>query len=290
MKEFVETVHLDINDISVIMPAKSVDYHLMRAIRSTLGALTEKSKILVFLDGCLDYSDELRGHFLGETRLMVYGSRKPIGISASLNKLIDQVSSPLIARMDADDICFRGRFSMQIRAMRKSGLDVVFSPVILLRKLGILWLPFPQIPKALKPHQVALSLLFFNPLVHPTMLAKTEILQECGGYRNRVKEDYDLWLRLGASGVKIGRTAFPALLYRIHSGQTTASEAWQRKAPKEGNFSEISSLSQAIIPLEPSHSERMRIAYRRFQSEGALLRLEKAGVATTFKRLLRKGS
>lgn len=281
---------MSINDISVILPAKSVNDYLVLAIGSTLGALTHKSKVLVFLDGCLDHADELRSHFLGETRLMVYGSQKPIGISASLNKLLEHVTSPLIARMDSDDICLKGRFSIQIRAMRKSGLDVVFSPVVLIRKFGILWLPFPQIPKALKPHQVALSLLFFNPLVHPTMLARTEILQECGGYRNRVKEDYDLWLRLSASGVKIGRTAFPGLLYRIHSGQTTASEAWQIKAPQEQNFSEITALSQAIIPLEPSHTERMRIAYRRFQSEGALLRLEHAGVATTIKRLLRKRS
>jgi len=192
--------------------------------------------------------------------------------------------------MDADDICLRGRFSMQIRSMRASGLDLVFSPVVLVKKIGVLWTFFPQIPMALNPSQVAVSLLFFNPLVHPTMLAKTDVLRECGGYRNRLKEDYDLWLRLSASGAKIGRTALPVLLYRIHPGQTTAGESWLRNSSKERNFAEIDALSKAIIPSEPSNAARMKIAHEQFQRESALLRLERAGLGTTIKRLLWKHS
>ena len=290
MKEAGETMALTPGDISVIIPARTADDKLVVAIRSTLKALAPNSRILVYLDGCIDNSGFLRSCFYGENRLVISGSREPIGIAASLNILIDQVRSPLIARMDADDICLRGRFSMQIRAMRASGLDLVFSPVVLIKKIGMLWTFFPQIPKALNPSQVAVSLLFFNPLVHPTMLARTEVLRECGGYRNRLKEDYDLWLRLSASGIKIGRTALPGLLYRIHPGQTTAGEAWLRNSAKETNFAEIDALSKAIIPSEPSHAARMKIAYDQFQSEGALLRLEYAGVGTTIKRMLWKHS
>ena len=282
--------NVSVNDVTVILPAKSVDDNLVTAIRSTLKALEPKSRILVHLDGCMDKSGFLRSCFLGENRLAISGSREPIGIAASLNRLIDQVRSPLIARMDADDICLRWRFSMQIRAMRASELDLVFSPVVLIKKIGILWTFFPQIPKALNPSQVAVALLFFNPLVHPTMLARTEVLREVGGYRNRLKEDYDLWLRLSASGIRIGRTAFPGLMYRIHPGQTTASEAWLRNSPNERNFAEIDALSKAVIPSEPRYAARMKVAYDQLQSEGALLRLGYAGLGTTIKRMLWKRS
>jgi hypothetical protein len=64
------------------------------------------------------------------------------------------------------------------------------------------------------------DMLFSNPLVHPSVMFRTQAIAQLGGYDAALlAEDYDLWIRAAASGARIKIVAAPLLRYRIHGAQ-----------------------------------------------------------------------
>jgi hypothetical protein len=54
------------------------------------------------------------------------------------------------------------------------------------------------------------------------MYAKRSAIERAGGYRDlRVAQDYDLWLRAAAAGVKLGRVGTPCVAYRLSEAQVS---------------------------------------------------------------------
>ena len=203
--------------ISVILPALSGTPTLYEAITSTLNALGPNDELLVLIEG--SEAKEEKVSAINDARLRFFYRPQAKGISSGLNFLLGEAKGDLIGRMDADDICLPGRFNSQLRTLEKKNLDFVFSNAILfgsgVKPLGFI----PQVPYALDNLQIGLELAIRNPLVHPSMLAKREVITALGGYNLAVAEDYELWIRAWNSGFKLGRTAGYGILYRIHPGQ-----------------------------------------------------------------------
>jgi hypothetical protein len=100
----------------------------------------------------------------------------------ALNKLLSESRGTFIGRMDADDICLPGRFHAQLRFLKRDKLDFVFSNAMLFGK-GVKPFGFiPQPPIKLKHEESGLYLVFSNPFVHPTMLARRSALESLSGY------------------------------------------------------------------------------------------------------------
>jgi hypothetical protein len=61
-----------------------------------------------------------------------------------------------------------------------------------------------------------------SPFVHPGIMARRTILEEMGGYHdNNWPEDYDLWLRMAAAGVRFARLPQALLFWRDHPERAT---------------------------------------------------------------------
>lgn len=60
-----------------------------------------------------------------------------------------------------------------------------------------------------------------NPIAHPAVMMRRSAVLAVGGYRKGFEhaEDYDLWLRLIASGYEIDNLPDDILLYRVHQDQ-----------------------------------------------------------------------
>lgn len=225
--------------ITVIIPAKNAASSIRSAVSSTLRGLPSGSRVLVRSDGSTDATADLI-RSLGDPRVEVVESAESIGVAASLNQLLDLIDTPLVARMDADDIVLPGRWSAQTHALR-SGADIAFTPVIN-------WFAGTPLikPQRLEPVVGAIAplmLLVDNPFMHPTMLARTSILRDLGGYRPVPSEDYELWLRAAARGARLERAAVPRVIYRRHPGQVTAQVAWR------ASRSETSLVEQSFLRL-----------------------------------------
>ncbi|MGV8886129.1 MAG: glycosyltransferase family 2 protein [Microbacteriaceae bacterium] len=217
--------------LSVIIPARNAQATIGDAVRSTLRSLDglrgdvppRDSEVVVFDDRSTDATAAALAA-IDDPRLRVIRSTSVTGVVAGLGALLENTDSEFVARMDADDRVLAPRFRRQLAALDDARTDVVFSTVanwINGRSVR------PVAPIGIDPSVFALHLLLTNPVSHPTMLARRSALNAVGGYRDVPAEDYDLWLRLAAEGFGMRRLALPALLYRVHAGQVTASQQWR---------------------------------------------------------------
>ena len=208
------------------MPARNAELFIERAIESTLSAMPRDAELIVLDDASEDRTAEraLRAA-RGDSRMRLLSSEgRGLGVAGGLNKLLGSSDSKFIARMDADDVCLPWRFRMQRRRMERS--DFTFSSVIRIDGRGwpVIGSPFPQ---SMGATVVPLALLLGNVLVHPTMYATRSAIIESGGYRESASEDYDLWLRVAASSLRIEMVPIPSLLYRTHPGQLSNTPSWR---------------------------------------------------------------
>jgi glycosyltransferase involved in cell wall biosynthesis len=212
--------------LTVILPAHNADKTIRTAASSILRVLPHDGKLLVLDDASDDSTGEiLAGLARADGRVGLLTSDASLGVAGALNVLIDAADTPLIARMDSDDISLPWRFRHQIPAIYRENLDIVFSPVILFGNFPIVIQP--QAPFAAGPAWSPYELLLVNTLMHPTLLGRRSTFVSAGGYRRVPAEDWDLWMRMALEGCRLGRTALPTLLYRQHAQQVSASKLWQ---------------------------------------------------------------
>ena len=209
--------------ISVLMPVHNAEKTVLASVRSTLNALGAKDELLVALHNCSDGSSKQLGKIF-DARLKII-TVSGGGLALALNELLRFASNEYVARMDSDDFCLPWRFKIQKRHLDRA--DAIFSTAVIWLALKHGKLLVPQYPTRLVSEDVNLLLTSLNPLVHPTMLAKREVLVSLGGYRDVPGEDLDLWLRMAVSGLKIIRLGLPVIIYRVGPGQLSG-QAWYK--------------------------------------------------------------
>ncbi|MDO4244203.1 MAG: glycosyltransferase [Actinomyces sp.] len=213
-------------ELSVLLPARDAEATIARAVSSTLRALPPDAELVVLDDGSTDATARVaRAAGRDDRRLRVVSGPPSGGLTRALDSLLGMTDSRLVARMDADDLCLPWRFGTTLAAVER-GEDMVFAQVVDL--VGAR--PRPQAPVGIPPQTFPLHLLLTNPVSHPTMLARRELIDRVGGYRAVPAEDYDLWLRCAAAGARMRRVARWGLVYRVHPAQITASSNWRARS------------------------------------------------------------
>jgi glycosyltransferase involved in cell wall biosynthesis len=212
--------------LTVIVPARNAEKTIHAAVSSTLRGLPHDGRLLVLDDASDDATGEIvAGLARADGRVGLLASDENLGVAAALNILIDAAETPLIARMDADDISLPWRFRRLIPALHQDKLDVVFSTLIVFG-------PSPgrvraQAPVSTGPAASPFELLLVCSLMHPTLMGRRSSFIGAGGYRHVPAEDWDLWIRMALRGCRLGRIAIPTLLYRLHAQQTSESDVWK---------------------------------------------------------------
>lgn len=235
--------------ITIIVPAKNAATTIRAALVSARRELPAGSRILVRDDGSTDGTAE-QVRLLRDPRIHVVEGNRSIGVAASLNELLAEVQTPLVARMDADDLVLPGRWRAEAAALA-AGSDIAFTPV--LNWWSGTPLIKPQRPEPVDAAVAPLLLLVDNPFMHPTMLARTDTLRTLGGYRSVPSEDYDLWLRAATKGLRLTRLRVPRLLYRRHAGQVTAQESWRRSRAANPAVEEaFHALAESVLGFRPT--------------------------------------
>lgn len=208
--------------ITVLLPVRAPAPWLETALASVRSQTMEDWEVLAVVDG----PDEVV-----EGQLRAFGARmlridRSQGLPYALNMGLEAVRSPLVARMDADDVSWPERLERQAQEMaRRPDLAVLGTSAREVDGQGA------AIGERLAPTGAELcrAMLWKNRIAHPTVMMRTAAVREVGGYNPvaRGVEDYDLWLRL-ALRAPIDNVADVLLDYRIHPGQE-----WRRPIPPE---------------------------------------------------------
>jgi glycosyltransferase involved in cell wall biosynthesis len=199
--------------ISVLLPVYNGEPHLREAIESILNQTYTDFELLIINDGSSDKSETTILSF-DDSRIEYIENNENIGLIATLNKGLKLAKGKFIARMDHDDISLPNRFTEQVKFLEDNP------------DIGICgtWAEeFGLESKIVKPpvchHEIVASLLFQNPLYHPsTMLRKSELSQYNLSYTEGYiqAEDYKLWID-AATHTKLYNLPQVLLRYRRHS-------------------------------------------------------------------------
>ena len=191
------------------------------AIESILGQTFQDFEFLIVNDGSSDGSGAIIDSFAAADPRIRAIHQPNRGLIASLNRLVAEARGDLIARMDGDDISLPGRFAAQV-AFLDAHPDH-----------GVLGTNTNEIDEAdritlctdlhpLDHAAVQAALRRGSPVAHSSVMMRTAVVREGGGYRAAYRhcEDYDLWLRL-SERTRIANLPDRLLLYRRSSGQVS---------------------------------------------------------------------
>ncbi len=139
------------------------------------------------------------------------------GLVSALERGRRAARAPLLARMDADDVCLPGRLAAQVAALREA-TGVVATQVELFGDHGegmARYVAWQNTLVGAAEH--ARDLFVESPICHPSVALPAALLEEAGGYRDGdFPEDYELWLRLAARGATIRKVPMVGLRWRQH--------------------------------------------------------------------------
>ena len=144
-----------------------------------------------------------------------------VGIAHALNTGLEHVRTPLIARMDADDVSHPERLAKQVAYMNEhpeigvlATLTVFASTVE--KSSGMAWYVGWQ-NAILTPHEHYVKRFVDAPLAHPTVMFRRELIEQCGGYSTEpLPEDHELWLRWMDAGVRFAKLPEELLTWHDH--------------------------------------------------------------------------
>lgn len=209
------------------MPVRDARAFIEQAIASILAQTFADFELLVVDDGSADGSCD-RARAVDDARVRVVASRGT-GIVAALNTGLAEARGALFARHDADDWSHPERLAAQVAFLAAHPHVAVVGSVADFvddagRPVETPWVDAVRRlhDRACTPEAMRELLPLTCGLVHGTVMARTAVLRDAGGYRPEFEwaEDYDLWLRLLP---RHALAKLPRALYchRLHGGQVS---------------------------------------------------------------------
>jgi glycosyltransferase involved in cell wall biosynthesis len=186
--------------VSVVLAARNEEAAIGGAVESILAQTLGDWELIVVDDGSSDRTADIVAGY-GDERITVL-RRRPSGLPASLNAGLRAARGPLIARQDADDRSLPQRLERQVDFLDQRP-DVIV--------LGSRWIEVDSKGRRRRPRARVVTgdltqrLVGFNPITHATAIFRRDAVLALGGYDESLPyaADYDLWLRVAASGALV---------------------------------------------------------------------------------------
>lgn len=192
-----------IGAFSVLMSVycKEKPQYLSDCLESIYASTLLPQEIILVKDGPLSHElNEVIKEFENRKGFKTISLEYNSGLGIALNVGLSECCYDLIARMDADDICEPERFEKQYEHFKKFPelcllggciieYDASFSTCRGMRKVPLSY------------QDIISNCYIRNPFNHMTVMFRKSKVLSVGGYKHHpFMEDYNLWLRLIASG------------------------------------------------------------------------------------------
>lgn len=219
--------------VSIIMPTYNCGKYIEAAIQSALSQTYKNIEIIVIDDGSTDNTQEILDKYIKNEQIY-YIYQKNQGVSKARNTGIFAARGTYIATLDADDTWSNDRLEKMVIFLEDSSADLVISNFYLVdenrKRLKEKAVFAPTYSQPLLQQQY--KTLLYQATAFALMLVKKEVLIEAGGYDESLKgeaEDYDLWLRLLATGKKWAYYPEPLVEMMVRVGSLSKGYSKKRK-------------------------------------------------------------
>lgn len=137
------------------------------------------------------------------------------GLGSALSEGQKYIKCPYVARVDSDDLNEAERFEKQLEVLESdSSIGMVGSYIQEFEDDARL--DFRVVP--IEHREIFKYAKYKSPMNHMTVMIRTEVLEETGGYRDMLLfEDYDLWLRILHTDWQCRNISEPLVKARISS-------------------------------------------------------------------------
>lgn len=211
--------------VSVIIPIYKAEEFIVEALRSVMDQTYKNLEIILINDKSPDRSIELAQQLTAnDPRIQIVDNKYEKGIVGALNTGLEIAAGELVARMDADDVCFPDRIEKQVRFMDEHPEIAVSSgSVEVIGKHSGLKFEYPTDPEV-----AAIFPLLNSPVAHPATILRAGFFKQHNlryDYEYQYGEDIDLWQRVLDAGGQIGNLAEVILKYRTHNASITVEYA-----------------------------------------------------------------
>jgi glycosyltransferase involved in cell wall biosynthesis len=179
--------------ITVLMSIFNGETFLKEAIESILQQTFKDFEFLIINDCSSDSSLAIINTY-SDSRIRIVNNETNLGLTKSLNIGLNLALGNYIARMDDDDVSFKDRLEKQFNFLEQNiDVGVLGTQAI---SNGRFFKYATKLP--LDDYSIKWNLFFTNPIIHPGVMFRKDIVLSNGGYNEdkKVGQDYDLWTRL----------------------------------------------------------------------------------------------
>ena len=203
--------------ISILMPVYNTAPYLREAMDSILSQTFDDFELIVLDDCTPDESPSILDSYT-DPRIVRYRGEKNVGLANVLNVGMDMAQGKYIARMDSDDISLPDRLQIQYNYLESH-------PEIDLVSVGMQ--QFGADNRIMRydnmTEDIKFNALFFSPILHASSMWRRERFATLRFEQDHVPaEDYRMWTRALASGLKMRNLPEILYRYRMHTQQATS--------------------------------------------------------------------
>ncbi|MBD2107739.1 glycosyltransferase [Nodosilinea sp. FACHB-13] len=205
--------------ITWLLPVKNGMPYLPETLASIEAQTYKNWEILAWDNGSTDNTVEELKKWIPDKFSGRVITEEPLTLGGSLARMVEICETELCARIDADDINLPERLEKQLEFLSNHpDISVLGSWMYLIDEQAIQKKDLYTIP--LEHDDIVHEMLTRNPIAHPSAIFRRSAILNVGNYRDRVIEDFDLWLRVSQQH-QLANLDIPLVKYRIHGNSYT---------------------------------------------------------------------
>ena len=208
--------------VSVVIPAYNHADYLPECLESVLRQTRAPHEVIVIDDGATDNTPEVMHRYLNNP-LLRYVRTENRGTAAARNVGIAMSSGDIIGLLDDDDVWYENKLELQIPLFSDPAVGIVYSGADYVCNGRIVK---THTAKRLTHNELLWAFMEDNCITNSTALIRRKCFDNVGTYRHGFAscDDFELWLRMAAKGVKFDCVEKSLISYRLGHSRHSCNE------------------------------------------------------------------
>lgn len=208
--------------VSIIMPAFNAAAHIRDSIMSVLEQTYRNWELIVIDDGSTDDTARIVREYQKLDNRISYTYQQNKRLGAARNAGLRQSNGKYIAFLDSDDLWLSEKLELQVQAINRHAVDLVFSDGYMMIDGTTSLEDYPTVSGLFQGSAMFRLQFACNYIPVLSVLLRSEWVARTGFQGEDLEifgcEDWDYWLRMARAGAVFLGMPEKLFKYRVHAG------------------------------------------------------------------------